>query len=68
MKRARLVFVALSTAFLGLGYLASQLAAAEGIPTRHAVLMDQPQIRILSAILLIGSIVLALAPEPKEDS
>lgn len=69
MKLARDILGLLAIFLLGLGYLGSQWAYDPADPlraTQWAFAMDQPPIRILASILLLGAIVCAFVPV-KED-
>lgn len=67
MKALRNMIALVAVVFLGSGYFASQLAMMRQEPSRFALQVDQPAIRMLSLVLLLGAIVLAFIPE-KEDA
>lgn len=70
MKLARDVFGVLAIFLLVLGYLGSQWSYDPAAPQRAAswaFSMDQPPIRILASVLLLGAIILAFIPEKEGE-
>ncbi len=68
MKRARDLVVGVAIVMLGGGYLLSQFAATQGNASAVAAQLDQPPVRLLAAILVLATLVLAILPEPKEPT
>lgn len=68
MKRARDLVVGIAIVMLGGGYLLSQYAAANGTVSAVAAQLDQTPVRMLAALLVVATIVLAVWPEPKEPA
>jgi len=68
MKRVRDLLMIVATVVLGGGYLLSQWAAASGSASVVAAQSDQMPVRILSAVLVVATIVAACWPDPKESS
>lgn len=60
MELARNILSALALLLLGGGYVGSQLFASK--PT-WAMIMDQPQIRLLAWIIMLGAVVMFLLPQ-----
>jgi hypothetical protein len=54
--------------FLGAGYAASQFFALTGRADKYASLIDIPQVRMLSLLLLLAAVALAFVRESREES
>ncbi len=67
MNSLRTLVASIALVLLGGGYLASQLAASNGNHAAFAFQMDQPSIRILAALVLVGAVVLSFAPDREEN-
>ena len=67
MKALRNMIALVAVAFLGVGYLASQASVLGGNVSKYAFQMDQPGIRLLAALVLVGAILMAFVPE-REDA
>lgn len=68
MKRARDLVIGIAIVMLGGGYLLSQYAAVNGTASAVAAQLDQPPVRMLAALLVVATVVLAVWPEPKEPA
>ncbi len=69
MKLLRFLLSALAILFLLSGYLLSQYETIFlGAPSKWAASMDVPQIRLLSALLLVLAIVFAIVPEKENGA
>lgn len=66
MQTLRWGLTVLSFGLLVGGYLASQAAYHMGLSSKYALAVDQPAVKWLALILLVGAIVCALVPS-KED-
>lgn len=68
MKRLRDLLMVVAMVVLGGGYLLSQWAAATGAASAVAAQFDQMPIRLLSAVLLVATLLAACWPDPKEPA
>lgn len=67
MKTLRWTLAIAVVLFLGIGHIASLLAALGGRAFDHAVAMDQPAMRAVAALLFLASIALAFVPDRSEE-
>lgn len=67
MKRARDLVMIVAIVLLGGGYLLSQIAAYNGTASAVAARLDGQPMRILAAVLLVVTLVLAFMRDPKES-
>jgi len=65
MKAMRSAVALVAIGLLGGGYLASQAAVMSGRASEFALRMDQPQIRILAALMAFGAVILAFVEDPR---
>lgn len=63
MKSLRTVLSVVSIVLLGLGYIASQIAAWNGSATEYARRVDEAPIRTLALLLLLAAVILAFVPD-----
>ncbi|MEQ1934893.1 MAG: hypothetical protein ABL962_13620 [Fimbriimonadaceae bacterium] len=68
MKLARNILSGLAFVLLGLGYLGSHWFQSNGSPAAWAFAIDQPPIRMIAWILLVGAIVLSFSQGQEEET
>ena len=66
MKTVRLALSTLILLFLGGGFAANQWAAMNGTIPEYMRQVDQPAVRALAAVIMLGAFLLAFVP-PEED-
>lgn len=66
MSKVRLLIAGITTALLTAGYLASQVAYANGTSAEYAAKVDQQPIVLLSLVLFLAAIALHFIPQSQE--
>jgi hypothetical protein len=68
VTRARLALTMLAALLLAAGYARSQLAWFSGAAAGYARWIDQPPVQIAALALVVLATILALIPEPEEQT
>lgn len=67
MKTIRTALAALFIALLTLGYITSQVASLQGWAPSYAKLVDRPEVKAISLLMIVTVVAFAFLPEKTEE-